>query len=230
MENIKVTFLGTGSSIPTDRRSHTAVVLRYRDEMILMDCGEGTQRQFRKAKISPNKITRVLLTHFHGDHSLGLPGLFQTMISGGYNKSLKFYGPRGSKKKIKGILDLYSIDATKLRLEVNEVEDEVFFDEGDFAMECKSMEHQGFVNGYSFVVREKNRLDREKLAKLKIPNGPFMKDLSHGKTVTINGKSVDGKKLLYLEPGRKVTFIVDSKSCSNAVSLSKDSDLLILES
>lgn len=229
-EEINVTFLGTGSSIPTERRSHTATLLKYKREMILFDCGEGTQRQFRKAKISPNKITRILLSHWHGDHSLGLPGLLQTMTSGGYNKELKLYGPKGSKKKIKALFDLYNIDGDKLKLEVFEVGDSVFFDEGEFALECKSMEHNGPVNGYSFIVREKNRLDRDKLAKLNIPNSPLLKDLSHGKTVEINGKKVDGSKLIYKEPGKKVTFIVDSRYCENAVDLADDSDLLICES
>ena len=75
----KITFLGTSQAIPTAKRNHTAVLLSYKDENILIDCGEGTQRQFRKAKLNPCKLTRILITHWHGDHVLGLPGLLQTL-------------------------------------------------------------------------------------------------------------------------------------------------------
>ncbi|MCH7850177.1 MAG: ribonuclease Z [Nanoarchaeota archaeon] len=230
VENIKVTFLGTGSSIPTARRNHTAALIQYKNEMILLDCGEGTQRQFRKAKISMGKITRILLSHWHGDHSLGLPGLLSTMIMGGYGKNLKVYGPRGSKKKMRDFLDLFGIDPGKLRLEVFEVEDTVFFDEGDFILEAKSQDHSCPVNGYSFIIKEKNRIDREKLAKLKIPNSPLIGKLNMGETVEIDGKKIDGKKLLYKEKSRKISFIVDSRYNENAIALSKNADLLICES
>jgi ribonuclease Z len=79
-EKIKITFLGTSSAIPTARRNHSATLLQYKNETILFDCGEGTQRQFRKAKISMSKITKIILSHWHGDHVLGLPGLLQTMV------------------------------------------------------------------------------------------------------------------------------------------------------
>ena len=73
-EKIKVIFLGTSDSIPSANRNHTSIWLNYKDENILVDCGEGTQRQIRKAKLNPGKITKILITHWHGDHILGIPG------------------------------------------------------------------------------------------------------------------------------------------------------------
>ena len=229
-EKINITFLGTSSAIPTKRRNHTAVLLQYKDETILFDCGEGTQRQFRKAGKSMGKITRILLSHFHADHSLGLPGLLMSMIMGGHNRGLKIYGPQGTKKNMRAILDMYGIDSTKLRLEVFEVEDSIFFEADDFSLEAASMDHSCHTNGYSFIIKEKSRLDREKLAKLGVPNSPLIGKLAKGETVEIDGKKIDGKKLVYKEEGRKVSFIVDSRYCDNAVSLSKNADLLICES
>ena len=87
IKDIKLTFLGTSDAIPSAKRNHTAMLLTYKGENILIDCGEGTQRQFRKAKLNPCKITRILLTHRHADHILGLPGLLLTMGLSEYNKT-----------------------------------------------------------------------------------------------------------------------------------------------
>src|SRR4030067_2460046 len=101
---IPITFLGTSQSIPTEKRNHTAVLLKYKDENILVDCGEGTQRQFRKAHLNPCKVTRILITHGHGDHVLGLPGLLSTLSLSGYQKTLCIYGPKGTKEFVKEML------------------------------------------------------------------------------------------------------------------------------
>ena len=85
-ENIKITFLGTSAAIPSASRNPTSILLQYKDENILIDCAEGTQRQMRKAKLNPMKVNKILITHWHGDHVLGMPPLFQTMV---LNKYLK---------------------------------------------------------------------------------------------------------------------------------------------
>src|SRR3989344_5690783 len=95
-KEIKLTFLGTADAIPSKARNHTAILLSFGGENILVDCGEGTQRQFRKADLNPCKITKILITHWHADHVLGLPGLLKTMAMNGYNKKLVIYGDRKS--------------------------------------------------------------------------------------------------------------------------------------
>jgi len=229
-EKIKITFLGTSSSVPTARRNHTANLLQYKDEMILFDCGEGTQRQFRKAKLNICKITKIVISHWHGDHVLGLAGLLQTMIMNGYKRNLEIYGSKGISKKIRELLDLFGIKDKELNLKVIEIEEGVFFENSEFYLESSFMEHNILTNAYSFVIKEKRRLDKKKLEKLKIPNSPLIGDLVKGKKVKINGKEIDGKKLLYVEPQRKVTIIVDSKYCESAVKLAEDSNILICES
>ena len=96
-EKVEIVFLGTGSAVPTIRRNHPSIFLRYKDESILFDCGEGTQRQIRKAKLNPCKLTRLFITHWHGDHVLGIPGLLQTLALNNYNRELEIYGPKGTK-------------------------------------------------------------------------------------------------------------------------------------
>src|SRR3989338_273469 len=121
MEKIKISFLGTSDSIPTKLRNHSAILLTYKNENILVDCGEGTQRQFKIANISPMKLTRLLITHKHGDHTFGIPGLFQTLNMLNYNKTLKIYGPKGTKNYLSKIKEIANIE---ISLETHEVENQ----------------------------------------------------------------------------------------------------------
>ena len=236
-ERIELTFLGTGSAIPTVRRNHMAMLLKYKAENILVDCGEGTQRQFRKAGLNPCKVTKILITHWHGDHVFGLPGILQTLILNGYNRKLEIYGPRGTKEWIRKYFDVVGRGVEKLDIQIKEVRGrkserggEIVFDEGEYFVEAYEMDHDCPAIGYSFVVKEKKRMDVEKLKALNIPNSPLMAKLAKGETVEINGKRVDGKKLLYVEDARKISFVMDTRVCDNAVELSRNADLLVIES
>jgi len=228
MEKIKVTFLGTGSAIPTAKRNHPAVLLQYGGENVLVDCGEGVQRQFRIAKLNPCKITKILITHWHADHVLGLPGLFQTLALNGYNKILKVYGPVGTKKMMELYIQLFAHKGKKFPIEVREVSGK-FVDEKDFFIEAMEMKHDAPCLAYSFNVKERARLDKKKLGKLKLGNSRLMGDLVKGKVVEIDGKKIDGKKLIYSEKGRKVVFIMDTLYNEDAVKFARDADLLVCE-
>ena len=229
-EKIKLTFLGTGSAIPTARRNHPSMYFQYKNENILIDCGEGTQRQFRKANLNPCKITKILITHWHGDHVLGLPGLFKTLMLNGYNRKLEIYGPKGTKRKIDLYLELFAHKGTELDIKTTEVADGIFFENDEFFLESKMMEHDVICVAYSFTLKEKKHLDKEKLVKLKIRNSPLLGELAKGKMVEIEGKKIDGKKLIYTESAKKITFVMDTKMNNNAIEISKNSDLLICES
>jgi len=230
VEKINVTFLGTGSSIPTLRRNHPAMLLKYKAENILVDCGEGTQRQFRKAGLNPCKVTKILISHWHGDHVLGLPGLLQTLNMNGYNGELIIYGPRGSKKKFQEMVVPY-LPNREMNYDIvlKEVGVGIIFDSDDFEIEAAEMNHGCPALAYSFIVKEKKRLDKEKLKKLKIPNSPLVGELVKGRVVEINGKKVDGKKLMYVEPARKVSFVMDTAMNVNVVKLVKGADVLVSE-
>ncbi len=228
MEKVRIKFLGTGNAVPTKLRNHSAILLSYKDENILVDCGEGTQRQFRIAGLSPCKITRILITHWHGDHILGLPGLIQTLAMSEYGGTLKIYGPVGTRKFIDLINSL--VLGIKIKIEVTEVSSEIFFERDDFLMESKEMNHGIPCNAYSFVLKDRLRLDKKKLKKLKLPNSPLIKDLQQGKDITVNGKKIKSKDVSYLEKGKKVTFILDSLLNEGAISLARNADLVVSES
>jgi len=227
MENMKVTFLGTGSTMPTEKRNHTGILVSFANENILVDPGEGTQRQFLLAKIPLPKITKILITHWHGDHILGLPGILQTLAMLDYQKTLQIYGPRGSFRFMKAIEDL--MIKIKINIEVKEVTNEIL-DFKTFQIETKSMDHDSPCNAYSISIKDKIRLDKKKLKKMKIPNSPLLGQLTKGKDIILDGKTIKAKSLIYKEEGKKITIVMDTALNDNAIGLASDSDILISES
>lgn len=227
MEKIKLTFLGTGASIPTKKRNHSSILASFANESILIDCGEGTQRQLKIARISLHKITRILITHWHGDHILGLPGLFETLALSEYKKTLKIYGPKGTKRYLSLIKDF--IKGYKINISVKEVSGK-FVDEPSFFIEASSMKHGIPTNAYSIVLKGKTRLDKRKIKKLGLPSSPILRKLLEGKNITYKGKKIKAKSVTYKEKGKKLTFILDTGTNTKAIKLAKNSDLLITES
>src|SRR5574344_982387 len=150
---IKITFLGTSDQIPSSRRNHFSALINYNEENILIDCGEGTQRQFRKANLNPCKITKILLTHWHMDHILGLPGLLSTPAVSGYNKELIIYCPKGMSKNIFDMLKLFKFHR-EYSIEVKEVLG-TFFENEDFLLQAEEMSHSVACNAYSFILKDK---------------------------------------------------------------------------
>ena len=211
--------------IPTAKRSHTAILLNYKNESILIDCGEGTQRQFKIAKLSPSRLTRILLTHWHGDHVLGLPGLLETLHQSDCQRTLQIYGPRKIKDRVNQMKSLFNINT---KTETTEVSNRVF-ETKEFIIEAEPMQHGTPALAYSFTIKEKLRLDKAKLKKLKIPHGPHMKQLQQGRSIKLEGKTITPKQVAYKEQGRKVAFILDTKMNPNTIKIAKDADILVCE-
>ncbi|MFA5723676.1 MAG: ribonuclease Z [Candidatus Pacearchaeota archaeon] len=225
---IPITFLGTSSAVPTETRNHIAMLLDYKNEHILIDCGEGTQRQFRKAHINPGTITRLLITHFHGDHVFGLPGLFHTLSLNNYSKTLYVYGPKGTKKFIADIFKTF-IQSKKIKYEVQEVSGK-FLKTKDFDLTALALDHDAPCNGYLFEEKDKLRIDKEKLKKLHVSQkNPELAKLTLGKNIKINKKTINYKTLTYKQKGKKIGIILDTRLCNNAKKLA-NSDLAIIES
>ena len=227
---INITFLGTACQIPTSRRNHTSIFLKYNGEGILVDCGEGTQRQFRIAKLNPCKVTKILITHWHGDHVLGLPGLLSSLSLNGYKKILYIYGPRYIKEQIRNMLKVFGFKR-EYKIEVKELtKSGKFFDNGDFALYSEKMQHGIASIAYSFVKKGQIRIDKKKLKKLKLPSGKHLGRLKRGKDIIYNGKKHKAKNLTYVEGVKKVSFVLDTLDNKKIVPFIKNSDLLICES
>jgi len=228
-EKIKITFLGTSGAIPSIERNHTAVLLSYKSENILVDCGEGTQRQFKYAKLSPNKVTKLLITHWHGDHVLGIPGFLQTLAFSDYKKTLEVYGPVGTKKFMECMLKTFAFSG-EVKMKIIELSKEgKFFDSGDFYLEAKKLTHGVSCFAYNFVEKGKLKIDKDKLKKSGLPGGPLMKKLKEGKDVSWKGKKFKFKDLTYGDVEKKVSIVLDTAYDKKIAKFVDGADLLISE-
>lgn len=227
-KKIKITFLGTGGMIPDEKRNHPAFLLTSQKENILVDCGEGTQIQFRKARLNPCKITKILITHWHGDHTFGLPGLLRTLSGSSYNKKLHIYGPRGFKRHMDEMFKAFG-EIKEFEIKVKEVSGK-FFENEDFYLEAERMVHVQPCNAYFFVLKGKTRIDKSKLKKYKIKPGKHLQGLKQGKSISYNEKKYKAKDLTFTEKGKKISFVLDTLMNPRIVSFVKNSDVLICES
>lgn len=227
---INLTFLGTSASIPTVKRNHTSILLNYKEENILFDCGEGTQRQFRKAKLNPCKVNKLLITHWHGDHVLGLPGFFQTLALSEYNKEMQIFGPKKTKEFMKNFVGVF-IPVFKFKAEVNEINKEgIFYETEEYYLESLNLNHGTPTLAYNFVIKDKSRLDKKKLEKAKIPSGKHLADLQKGKDIFVEGKKYSSKDFSYFEKGKKISIVLDTLYEEKIVDFVKGADLLVCES
>ena len=225
---MQLTFLGTSSMVPTKERNQIAVFLSYDTEGILFDCGEGTQRQFKIAGLSLQKVTKILLSHWHGDHVLGLPGLMQTLSSTDYTGTLEIYGPTGTKKRMEKMFEAFVFDK-RLDFKVIEIKSGMFFENDDFQLESYQLEHGIETLGYRFVEKDKRKVDMKKAAKLGVPEGPIIGRLQQGHEVTHNGKKISPDDVTYIERGKKLAYVTDTVLCDGCYKAAEDADLLICE-
>ena len=225
---MQLTFLGTSSMVPTKERNQIAVFLSYGAEGILFDCGEGTQRQFKIAGISLQKVTKILLSHWHGDHVLGLPGLMQTLSSTDYNGTLEIYGPSGTKKRMEKMFEAFVFDK-KLDFKVEEIKSGKFFENNDFEIESYELEHGIETLGFKFMEKDKRKVDMKKIKKLGIPEGPLIGKLQQGHSIEHNGKKINPEDVTDIEQGKKIAYVTDTILCKGCYETAQDADILICE-
>lgn len=226
---MEITFLGTSQATPTAEKSQTAVLLTYNSENILIDCGEGTQRQFKIAKLNPCKITRILITHWHGDHVFGLPGLLQTLALNNYSRTLQVYGPYGTKKFMSLLLKTF-IFQEKLKVDVHEIlKDGTFLETNEFRLEAYKMKHFVPCLAYNFIEKDKHKINMNYLKKQGVKQGPILKNLQEGKNITVNSKKILASKATTLKKGKKIAFVFDTLANENCIKASKNAELLVSE-
>lgn len=226
---IEITFLGTSAMVPTRDRNHSAVFLSYKGEGILIDCGEGTQRQLRIAEISALKIKKILLSHWHGDHVFGLPGLLQTMSAlGSENQKVQIFGPKGTKKAIASLFKTYKFKPS-FELEIKDVKEEKFFENEEYELHARLLDHTITCLGYRLQEKNTRRINVSKIKSLGIPDSPMLGELQKGNSIIWKGKKYKADDLTTVFSGKIVSYVCDTALTKNCFELAKDADLLICE-
>ncbi len=226
---LEVFFIGTGGIMPTKERNVSSLALKYNGEVILFDCGEGTQRQMQHTNVSPMDIEKIFITHFHGDHYIGVLPLIQTMSLLDREKPLHIYGPRMTKKFIKNLLTSGFL-GLEFSVKVHELNEETLDMEG-YSISSFKTDHLIPSLGYVFQEDERRgRFDLGKAEELGLEPGPKFKKLENGESVYVEGSKIDPEDVIKnSRKGRKITYSGDTKPLSKTVDNSKNSDLLIHE-
>lgn len=226
-------FLGTGAMVPTKERNVSSVLLEYKGEFILFDCGEGTQRQMNLVGYNRTKVTKVLLTHWHGDHVSGLIGLIQTIGNIPNPGELVIIGPRGTKQFMYHLTHSAVFDP-RLKLTIIECYPqsgpEVVYEAADYCIEAVAVEHSIDCVAFSFVEKTVRRMDLDKASSCGLRPGKEMGVLTRGGSVEYNGTTITPEMVTYEQVGRKISYIMDTSLCESAIALARNSDVCICES
>ncbi|MCL4447241.1 MAG: ribonuclease Z [Thermoplasmatales archaeon] len=229
ISSIRLYFLGTGGSWPTPQRNTLSLGVRINDEAILFDCGESAQTALMKSSLSLMKIKKIFITHFHGDHFLGLPGLIQTMSFYGRQDPLEIYGPIGASTVLGNLLSIgyYSLN---FEIRIEELKGNGSLDFGDYSISFAKANHTIPALCYSLKEKEYAKLEESKIKNLKVPRHLLEKirkegsAVANGKMITIDDISAGVRK------GRKISYSGDTRRDESLLDLFRDSTVLIHES
>jgi len=228
---MQVTFLGTSGGAPTSLRGLSSVTVERGPEIIMFDCGEGTQRQMAKAGLNLNKIEKILISHVHGDHILGIPGILQTLSLLNREKELFIYGADGIIEFIKVVRKTIWFNPT-FPIFVNQVKEGLVCKEKDYSIYATRNDHvlPGF--GYALIEQERpGKFYPERARVLGVPEGPLWSKLQRGEDVKLNGKIIKSNEIVGCpRPGRKIVYTGDTRPSKAIVELAKNADLLIHDS
>ena len=228
--DLDIVFLGTGGSAPSPSRGVSATLIRRGGERILLDCGEGTQRQLLRSSVGLVDVDMIAFTHFHGDHMLGLPGLLKTYGLRNRDRGLELYGPEGLRTLLR-VLDPL-IGRLPFPLHVRELEpgDQV---PGDgYVLEVSGVAHRATALAWALVedVRP-GRFDLERARALGVPEGPLFGTLQRGEPVRLeDGRVIEpGVVLGEARAGRRIVFSGDTRPCDSLRAAATDADVLVHE-
>ena len=227
---MEILFLGTGSMVPTATRNHSGILLSHTNEHLLIDCGEGTQRQLRIAGFPPPKITKILLTHWHGDHYFGLPGLIENLAKNNYHGTLELFGPKGTKARLAQLLTIFTLER-RIPIKVHEItKDGIFYTGKDYSLLAHALNHSIPCIAYTFLEHDKRKINIDYVKKIGIPQGPILGTLQEGKPITFKGKKITPHQVTFLQKGKKIVFILDTNICANIAKAAKEADILVADS
>jgi len=231
---VEIWFMGTSAGMPIADRNVSSVVLylsRAKGQFWMFDCGEGTQHRLLASPLKLSRLKKLFITHLHGDHLFGLPGLLSSRSSLGGTETLDVYGPPGLRAFVDATL---GISETHLdySLNVHEIEEGIVFNETGITVECALLDHR--IACYGFRVVEHPRagsLCVDRLREEGVPAGPLYGKLKSGEDIVLeDGRVISAADVLDDPiPGRVVTVLGDTRPCEGAVRLAREADVLVHE-
>lgn len=224
-----LTVLGCSSQQPTRHRNHGAYLLRWNEEGLLFDPGEGTQRQFIHAEIAPPTVTRIFVSHFHGDHCLGLGSMLMRLNLDRVKHPIHCYYPASGKKYFDR-LRYGTIYHETIHVVEHPVHSEgIVHDDGHFKIEAYFLDHGVDNLGWRITEPDTRKFRKEKLKELGI-GGPMMKLLQEQGWLEHEGRRIDINEVSWIRRGDTFAVLIDTRPCPNAFRVAKDAKMLLAES
>lgn len=224
---IRVTFLGTAAARPTVGRNVSSIALQREGELMLLDCGEGTQRQMMRYATGFG-VGAIFVTHLHADHFLGLIGLLRTLSLQGRTEPMEIYGPRGSRKTLEQAINL-GVERVRFPVEIVELRDGDRVEREDYDMVAFRTRHGTRAVGYALKEHDRlGRFDVEKARALGVPEGPLFGRLHRGETVDVDGRTIRPEEVVGPpRSGRSVVYTGDTLPSDTVREVARTADLLI---
>ena len=227
-----LTFLGTSASVPSAERNHPALLVEAAGQRILIDCGEGTQRQLLRSGAGFRRLDRILLTHAHLDHVLGLPGLFSTLGLRQNADVMTIHGGAGTLDiVIRMLAGIWGAGRAPIPVQFAALSEGQVIDAGDFTIDCFPVRHRD-TDSFGFVFKSPARrhLLSDRLAALGVPDGPLRGELAAGRPVVVDGRTIDPEDVLGPpDGGKKLVVIGDTETTEGLSQHVADADLLVIE-
>ncbi|WP_063684508.1 ribonuclease Z [Bradyrhizobium stylosanthis] len=228
-----LTFLGTSASVPSAERNHPALLVEAAGQRMLVDCGEGTQRQLLRSGAGFRRLDRILLTHAHLDHVLGIPGLFSTLGLRQTSDAMTIHGGEGTLDLvIRMLAGLWGAGRAPIPVEFAALTEGPVIDAGDFTVDCFPVRHRDTDSfAFSFWSPARRHLRPDRLAALGVPDGPLRGELAAGRPIAIeDGQTIDPEDVLGPPSGgKKLVVIGDTETTDGLSQHVADADLLVIE-
>ena len=253
---MELIILGSSAAIPVEERNLSSTALKYKNEILLFDCGEDLQRNFIKAGLKLNKPLKILISHYHGDHIIGLPGLLFRFSLIARTAPVTIFGPVNLflylfvHRKVLGLNPNYpftviEIDDKQMEVIIYEgldselptkklnMKENIIFDGRKYALKYTLVDHSVLAFAYSFIEKPRSgKFNPERAKEFGIPESTLWKKLQEGEIIEYEGKKIDPFEEGIVgpkQPGRKVTYTGDTVPCENLIELGRNSDILIHE-
>ncbi|WP_343363762.1 ribonuclease Z [Listeria seeligeri] len=231
---MELVFLGTGAGVPSRGRNVTSIalsMLNERNAIWLFDCGEATQHQILRSQIKLSKLEKIFITHMHGDHIFGLPGLLSSRSFQGGDSDLTIYGPVGIQAYVETSLKL---SGTRLTYKIifEEIEPGLIFEDEMFTVTADELDHGMLSYGYRIVEKDKQgALDAARLKEDGVESGPIFQRLKNGEVVTLpDGREIDGENYIGApQKGKIISIFGDTRETASEFALAENADILIHE-